>query len=144
MTTFLLDANVLIAILSKKHDHRDRARSWFESEGHHDWITCPTTQNAVVRIMSGSGFSLDRVTPGAMIESLESLITIGNHRYVPDDASILDQSLINRTRLLASKQVTDTYLLALAVRNDALLATFDRRLVHDAIRDGQQHLYLIQ
>lgn len=73
--------------------------------------------------MSGAGFSLERVTPDAMIESVESLI--------------------NHTRLLASKQATDTYLRALAVRNDAMLVTLDRRLSPVAVRNDTDHLLKI-
>ena len=143
MTAYLLDVNVLIALLSRKHDHHHRARTWFESEGHRDWLTCPTTQNGAIRIMSGAGFSNVTVTPGNMIGSVQSLTAIGNHRFIPDDVSLLDDTLVNPSRMLASKQVTDIYLLALAAHNGAALATFDKRLVTNAVVDGDDHLYLI-
>lgn len=93
--------------------------------------------------MSSSGFSHASATPGSMIESVQSLTAIGHHQFVADDVSLLDDSLINPTRLLASKQVTDAYLLALAVRNDAMLATFDRRISTAPVHGGADHiLYL--
>jgi toxin-antitoxin system PIN domain toxin len=140
MTAYLLDVNVLIALLSRKHDHHRRARSWFEAEGHMDWLTCPTTQNGAIRIMSGAGFSNATVTPGNMIGSVLSLTAIGKHRFIPDDVSLLDTSLVNPARMLASRQVTDIYLLALATRNGAALATFDRRIATDAVTDGAANL----
>jgi uncharacterized protein len=143
VTDYLLDVNVLIALLSPKHEHRSRAQAWFEVEGHRAWLTCPTTQNGVIRIMSGRGFSRSDVTPGSMIESLHSLCQVGHHRFVPDDVSLLDDSLIFPSRLLGSRQVTDTYLLALAVWNDALLATMDEHLAANAIRNGADHLRVI-
>jgi len=143
VTAYLLDVNILIALLSRKHDHHSRARTWFEAEGHHEWLTSPTTENGVIRIMSGTGFSNAAVTPGSMIESLQSLFRLGNHRFVPDDITLTDESAILRSRLLASTQVTDTYLLALAASNDAVLATLDRRLAPDAVRSGADHLLRI-
>lgn len=93
--------------------------------------------------MSGPGFSKANVTAGGMIESVRSLIEIGSHRFIPDDLSLLDSSLINPSHLLGTKQVTDTYLLALAARNDAFLATLDERIVAQTVRDGANHLLIL-
>lgn len=143
MTTFLPDVNVLIALLDPKHPHANRARDWFKQEGRYHWLTCPTTQNGVIRIMCNPAYSLDRATPLSIMLSLESLMVIGNHELAADDVTLLDAELVDSTRLLGSKQVTDTYLLANAVHHNAQLATFDSRLVSDAVKDGRKHLYLI-
>ncbi len=143
MTTFLPDVKVLIALLDPKHPQANRARDWFKLEGSFHWLSCPTTQNGVIRIISNSAYSLDRATPRSIMLSLESLMNIGNHELVSDDVTLLDAKLIDPTRLLGSKQVTDTYLLANAVHHNAHLATFDRRLVSDAVKNGKTHLYLI-
>jgi uncharacterized protein len=143
VTACLLDVNVLITLLSRKHDHHHRARTCFESEGHRNWLTCPTTQNVAIRIMSGARFSNATVTPGNMIGSVQSLTSIGNHRFIPDDVSLLDNSLVNPSRMLASKQVTDIYLLALAARNGATLATFDHRISTDAVLNGAGSLLYV-
>jgi predicted nucleic acid-binding protein len=50
---------------------------------------------------------------------------------------------VDASRILAADQVTDTYLLALARAHRGTLATFDRRLVVDAVPDGARHLELI-
>jgi hypothetical protein len=49
--TFLLDVNVLIALLDPAHISHDAAREWFKSAGHANWATCPTTENGVIRIV---------------------------------------------------------------------------------------------
>lgn len=58
--------------------------------------------------------------------------------------SILDESVVDRDRLLGHRQVTDAYLLALAVRMDGRLVTLDRRIslpvVHGAT---ESHLHVI-
>jgi hypothetical protein len=63
------------------------------------------------------------------------------HEFWADDVSLLDAQRVDASPILATNQVTDTYLLALAYRGT--LATFDRRLVVDAVPDGARHLELI-
>lgn len=140
MTAFLLDVNVLIALLSSKHTHHVLAREWFEVQGYQDWLTSPTTENGVVRIMSSRAFSGAGIAPASVVESLQSLIQLGNHRFVPDDVTLTDSQAIISTNLLASGQVTDSYLLAVAVRHDSVLATLDRRLSPAAVRNGANHI----
>ena len=50
---------------------------------------------------------------------------------------------IDRSRLLGSSQIMDSYLLALARAHGGQLATFDNRLVVDAVRGGRAALHLI-
>jgi predicted nucleic acid-binding protein len=63
--------------------------------------------------------------------------------FWPDDVSLLDAACFDHNRLLDARQVTDSYLLGLAVAHGGRLATFDRRLVADAVRDGRAALHLI-
>lgn len=49
--TFLLDVNVLIALIDPSHVGHDAAHHWFAEQGHADWATCPLTQNGVIRIV---------------------------------------------------------------------------------------------
>lgn len=143
MTTYLPDVNVLVALLSSRHDHHTRAATWFETVGHTSWLTCPITQNGAVHVMSGSRFSKASVTAGSMIDSVRSLIQVGRHQFIPDDLSLAESPLIEPSHLLGARQVTDTYLLALAVHNDAFLATLDQRIVAQTVRHGARHLLLL-
>jgi predicted nucleic acid-binding protein len=52
-------------------------------------------------------------------------------------------SILDMSRLLATAQITDSYLLALAIAHDGQLATFDRRLIPDAVHDGVRGLHRI-
>jgi predicted nucleic acid-binding protein len=66
------------------------------------------------------------------------------HHFWPDDISLLDRQKIDLTRLLSASQITDSYLLALAIGHGGQLATLDRRLIPDAVRHGAQALHLIR
>lgn len=131
MTPALLDVNVLIALIDPTHEHHNAAHRWFFGDARDDWLTCPITENGVIRIVSHPRYSNTQPVATAMA-SLDSLLRIDGHGRIPDDVSMLSDTL-DRTRLLASTQVTDTYLLYLARAHGARLATFDRHLATAAI-----------
>jgi toxin-antitoxin system PIN domain toxin len=138
----LLDVNVLIALLDPSHEHHERAHAWFAAEGSAEWFSCPTTQNGTVRIVSHPRYSNSQPVP-VVLDSLDSLVAAGNHRFVADSASLLDEARIDRDGLLSGAQVTDTYLLALAVSLGAHLATFDRKLVATGVHGGAKSVFQI-
>lgn len=131
---FLLDVNVIIALIDPAHVHHQPAHDWFASSGRTAFATCPLTENGVLRIVGHPRYPNGPGTPMAAAESLAGLRDLAGHEFWPDDISLLDDTMIDRSRLLASSQITDTYLLALARSRNGQLATFDGRIVVDAIR----------
>ena len=66
------------------------------------------------------------------------------HEFWPDDLSILNQTVINNARIHGPKQVTDVYLLALAVKHAARFVTFDGSVPLSAVlRAKKEHLAVI-
>ena len=141
--TFLLDVNVLIALIDPAHVHHDSAHEWFAMEGMQSWASCPMTQNGVLRIVGHSSYPNSPGTPAAVAPLLAGLLALPGHVFWPDDISLLDSAKSDPARLLASSQVADSYLLALAVAHGGQLATFDRRIVADAVHHGVQGLHPI-
>ncbi|RQU83916.1 TA system VapC family ribonuclease toxin [Burkholderia cenocepacia] len=141
--TYLLDVNVLIALLDPGHVQHDTAHDWFGRVGGDAWATCPLTENGVLRIIGNTRYPNTLNTPAAVAPLVAQLRSHPGHRFWPDDVSLMDTQHVDASRLLASDQVTDTYLLALARAHDGKLATFDRRLVVDAVPDGARHLELL-
>ena len=144
MSVFLLDVNVLIALLDPDHVHHDPAHHWFAETGKDGWATCPITESAVPRILGNPRYPNARGTPSAIIPYLRDLCAHPSHVFWPDDISILDEHRIDAARLLDFGQITDAYLLALAVAHNGKLATFDRRLVTSAVPNGKAALTIIQ
>lgn len=143
MPRYLLDVNVLIALIDPAHVQHDRAHDWFAARGKHAWASCPLTQNAVVRIVGHSRYPNSPGTPAAVAEQMAVLLSLDGHEFWPDDITLFDATRIDSSRLLDSSQVTDSYLLALAQAHGGQLATFDRRLVTDAVIGGSQALHTI-
>jgi hypothetical protein len=140
--TFLLDVNVLIALVDPVHIDHNRAHDWFSATASHSWATCPLTENGVLRILSSVRYPSPR-SPAAIATSILQLQKIPGHTFWPDDITFLDPDRVDITRLVTTAQVTDSYLLALAVAHHGQLATFDRRLVTDAVHRGSQSLHRI-
>jgi uncharacterized protein len=67
-----------------------------------------------------------------------------DHEFWPDDISITDGALFDRAHILGSNQITDVYLLGLAVKNGGRLVTFDRGLPLKAVRGAEaRHLVVL-
>jgi toxin-antitoxin system PIN domain toxin len=141
--TYLLDTNVLIALLDPVHVQHNAAHDWFAREGQRSWATCPLTENGVLRIAGHPRYPNSPGTPAAVAPLVGGLRSLPGHVFWPDDISLLDAARFDMSRLLTSSQVTDSYLLALARFHGGMLATFDRRLITDAVLHGVKNLYLI-
>jgi uncharacterized protein len=132
VTRALLDVNVLLALLDRGHiDHR-RAREWLESEIDHGWASCAITQNGFVRVMSQPRYPIP-VPPSQAITLLAKAASTKSHEFWPCSLSILDAATFDTSRLHGPRQVTDAYLLALAIANGGRLVTFDRAVPIEAV-----------
>ena len=124
MSRALLDINVLIALLDADHSLHERARQWFRRDATGGWASCPLTQNGCVRIMSHPGYP-NALPVRSVVERLRDATESGDHEFWPDDATLLDPQIIDASRIHGPRQVTDVYLLALAVHRGGRFVTFD-------------------
>ena len=141
--TFLIDINVLIALIDQSHVGHDAAHRWFAETGATSWATCPLTENGVVRIVGHRKYPNSAGPPAAVAPIVARLRTLPGHVFWNDDLSLVDSDLVDVDQIMTPGQVTDSYLLALAVKNRVQLATFDRRLSTRAVRRGRAGLHVI-
>lgn len=123
----LLDINVLIALHDRDHIHHERAALWLEANINHGWASCPLTQNGCLRIMSQPGYSNPQPV-AALVGMLQQSTQTPFHAHWGDDISLLDSARFNHNHIHGPRQLTDLYLLALAVKNQGRLVTFDARI----------------
>ena len=128
----LLDVNLLIALQQPDHVHFERAHQWWMANQSNGWASCPLTQNGFVRIVSQPRYPKPMSTAAA-IEHLAEQVAGSDHAFWPDDVSLVDPKCFVGSGVLGPKQLTDIYLLALAVRNSGRLATFDRTIPMSAV-----------
>jgi hypothetical protein len=137
----LLDVNVLIALLDGSHVHHARASQWLAREIEHGWASCPLTQNGCLRIMAQPAYP--QAQPLAAVAArLAQATAHPAHQFVADDYSLLDGAQIAWQSLLGHRQITDTYLLGLAVRHDCCFVSFDSRINPDTVSGAQPKHWL--
>jgi toxin-antitoxin system PIN domain toxin len=141
--TYLLDVNVLIALIDPAHVGHDASHLWFEREGRRDWATCPITQNGVIRIVGHTSYPNSSGSPAEAAEIVRRLCALDGHCFWPDDVNLFTGDVIDTSEIRSHKQVTDTYLLALAAARAGKLATLDHKLSVRAVRGGRGALHLI-
>jgi hypothetical protein len=123
----LLDVNVLIALLDAGHLHHRTATRWLAGEIDKGWASCPITQNGCLRILSQPAY------PGAqslvaVADRLTEAVAHPSHAFWMDGLSLLDREAFLIERLTGHRQVTDAYLLALAVSRGGRFVTLDGRV----------------
>jgi toxin-antitoxin system PIN domain toxin len=124
---YLLDINVLIALCDPAHPHALAARHFFQStlsaEG---WATCPLVENGFLRIFGDHRYPGGPGNPQSARLILDGLLASAGHQFWPDDLSLADRSVF--PTLPPSPNLTNLYLLGLAIKHGARFATFDHSI----------------
>ena len=142
MTT-LLDVNVLIALFDAEHIHYETAHSWFGSRACGSWSTCPLTENGFVRIVANPSYPGRRTTVADAAERLRIFCKTDDHVFWPDSLSLREREHLTAGAIRGYRQITDVYLLALAVHNDGVLATFDDSIPIAAVPNAGDNRILL-
>ena len=139
----LLDVNVLIALLDAAHIHHQRASQWLEQSLHHGWASCPLTQNGCLRIMAQPAYP-QALPLAAVAQRLGQAAATPAHLFIADGYSLLDADSLHWPQLLGHRQVTDAYLLGLAVRHGCRFVSFDARVNLAAVPGAKaEHLWVL-
>jgi toxin-antitoxin system PIN domain toxin len=125
---FLLDVNVLIAMAWPTHGAHERVKEWLGRDANEAWATCPLTQTAFVRILSNPSFSPHALVPSDAVTLLRAYLGHPTHKFWADDLSLVQALEPLTSRLSGHQQVTDAYLLGLAIHKKGKFATMDRAI----------------
>ena len=144
MAVALLDVSVLIALFHSTHVHHDVAHDWFADHGESGWASCPLTENGLLRILSHPA----RVDPYVPLPDLLQLLTSfcehSRHQFWADDLSLRDAHRFNVSAIRGHQQLTDVYLLGLAVVHEARFVTFDGGVPLAAVKGARKkHLEVL-
>ncbi len=129
MTVFLLDVNVLIGLSWPTHESHEHVLRWFARNAVRGWATCPFTQAAFVRISSNPAFSPHAVSPQEALRLLNTNLKHPGHRFWRDEIDLGQAVRRFQERLVGHRQVTDAYLLGLALFKKGRLATLDESVM---------------
>lgn len=85
-----------------------------------------------------------RFAVAEVVEALRRFVARTSHQFWADDISLRDGIRFRTERIHGPKQLTDFYLLALAVEHGGRLATFDRTIPSSAIAHAEaKHICVI-
>ena len=140
----LLDVNVWVALFDDAHQFSARANAFIETPGV-QIATCPLVENGVIRVLSLPSYGRKGGLPIQRVrEQLRAACAALDHVFWPDDISLRDDTLVDFNRVQGHHQITDLYLLALAVRRGGCLASFDQAIALSSVPGAQaRHLRLL-
>jgi uncharacterized protein len=122
----LLDVNLLVALAWPNHVHHAAAHQWFARRAPRGWATCSLVELGFVRVSSNARAIPAAVSPQEAASLLERITALPHHQFWIDDVRFGTSPLVARSRVVGHQQVTDAHLVALALRHEGCLATFDR------------------
>jgi toxin-antitoxin system PIN domain toxin len=131
----LLDVNVLIALLDSDHTSHGVALMWFAKHAREGWASSPITQNGCVRVMSNPSYP-NALPVQAVMKRLADACEEDVHEFWSDEVSLLHPNVVDSTRIHGPRQLTDIYLLALAVEQEGRLVTFDTGVPLAVVRNA--------
>jgi toxin-antitoxin system PIN domain toxin len=141
--TSLLDINMLIALFDAAHLHHQAGHTWMAQNRSLGWATCPITQNGCVRVMSQPNYP-GHLPVAEIVRRLAAAVSAADHIFWPDSISLCDSSRFAPAQILTPKNLTDIYLLGLAVQKGGRLVTFDRTVPTGAVPDmKERHLIVL-
>lgn len=132
----LLDVNVLVALFDPGHIHHETAHAWFGRNRSVRWATCALTENALVRLLSNPAYPGRSTTCEDAASRLRALCSDRGHVFWSDSISFRDLDRFHWNRVQGHRQLTDLYLLALAVSNKGRLATLDSSISVKVVEDA--------
>ena len=140
----LLDVNVWVALFDDAHVFSAQANAFIEKPGV-KIATCPLVENGVIRVLNLPGYGRrGGVGLATVRDRMRQACTELDHEFWPDDFSLRDDSRVDFTRVHGHQQVSDVYLLALAVKHKGCLASFDRGIALSAVVGAQaRHLRVL-
>ena len=138
----LLDVNVLIALLDENHANYAAVSDWFVSHVGQGWVSCPLTQNGCVRILSQPAYP-NPLGIAEAVDRLRAAVSTPYHQFVADDISLLDDAAVDGGSLSGPGQITDIYLLALAVAHRCRFVTLDKRVPLAAVREAREESLVV-
>ncbi len=121
----LLDVNVLIALTESGHEHNRRAEEWFNTSGKGDWGVCPLTEAGFLRVTTNPSY---RPVPRSVEQAmavLQMMTVYPGYSFWEIGESWVTLTAPFKARVLGHQQVTDAYLLGLAIKKNGVLVTFD-------------------
>ena len=132
----LLDVNVLVSLFHAGHIHHDAAHDWFTDNAESGWASCPLTEAGLLRILGNPARTGEHLPLAGLVQHLNTFCASSQHAFWPDALSLRDERIFNVEAVRGHQQLTDVYLLGLAVKNGGRFVTLDQRVPLGAVNNA--------
>lgn len=141
--TALLDVSVLVALFNAGHADHDVAHDWFADNGKSGWASCPLTENGLLRVLGNPTQAAGFVPIPQLLENLKRFCASSQHDFWPDVISFRDETMFNVAAIRGPAQLTDVFLLGLAVKRRGRFVTFDQSIPIGAVKKARRENLLV-
>jgi len=138
---YLLDVNILIALTQSDHNHHQLVTQWFDLPGL-DWGICAFSEAGFLRVSTNP--KVGNLTIEEAAEILAALTAHAGHRFWPIAASWTSLTASFSERIFGHKQITDAYLLGLAIQDNGILVTLDKKIQYLAGPRYSRHVLVLE
>lgn len=140
---YLLDLNALISLADVDSTHYQSIHRWFDAGGGRNWGVCSLTESGFVRVTTNPAYRGPTRTVEQATAILAGFALHSGYRYWPIAEKWAVLTAPFSARLIGHQQVTDAYLLGLAVKQNGILVTFDKALRYLAGAEFSGHLLVL-
>lgn len=124
---YLLDVNILVALFDPGHVHHRSVARWFSSPGL-QWGVCAFSEAGFLRVSTGT--AAGRRTLEQAVNIIKSFSNDPNFSYWPIRSTWTSLTEPFQGRVYGHQQITDAYLLGLAIKENGVLVTLDKAFRH--------------
>lgn len=142
--SYLLDLNVLVALTDDEHKHYQKAQTWFHSVKYEEWGTCALTEAGYIRLVANPATGFPEGSLKRAIEVLSMVTDHPRYRFWPMTESWTSLTASFANRIFGHQQVTEAYLLGLAIKRDGVLVTFDKGIQFMAGPEFRRNLQVLE
>jgi uncharacterized protein len=139
---FILDINVLVALVDEAHIHHTLVTQWFDSISASSWGVCALTEAGFLRVLTRPKTGLLKLDEAT--EILERLAAWPGYRFWPISKGWSSIAPLFRGRIFGHQQVTDAILLGQAVQNEGVFVTLDKAIKHLAGEEYAGNLLVLE
>jgi uncharacterized protein len=137
---YLLDVNVLVALTEPEHPHHKTITKWFETPGL-DWGLCAFSEAGFLRVTTNPKVGMHSVQESTLV--LAALASIPGYRFWTITTGWADLASPFRERVFGHQQITDAYLLGLALKEGGVLVTMDKAIQFMAGTQYSKHVLVL-
>lgn len=138
---YLLDVNVLIALADPRHMHHRLVMEWFGTGGR-DWGVCAFSEAGFLRVTTNPKLGTRSLEEAAIV--LAGLASYRGYRFWPISSGWTTLSAPFASQIFGHQQITDAYLLGLAVKENGVLVTLDKAIRYMAGPRYAKHLLVLE